>query len=288
MEADRLAGLISEHKLAHHRKALVDMMRPAIWLRHARTAVGGAAGASRLGGEPDVPGGFAWPAWKGKPLAFIAQLRLSDMAAADKERALPPAGMLYFFYDMRDSTGGFDPADRGCARVLFHESEDGLSRVAAPGSLAPDARYRATWLGAQRGTSIPHEYSSDIEGLHLAVDDRTLFFALYDAFRKEAVPAGPDHQLLGHPCWAQSDMPLICQLASNGVACGGRLDTSPRAQALKPGAREWRLLFQVGTDDAADGPGWMWGDAGTIYYWIRAEALARRDFTDVWLVLDCA
>jgi uncharacterized protein YwqG len=31
----------------------------------------------------------------------------------------------------------------------------------------------------------------------------------------------------------------------------------------------------------------MWGDAGIIYYWIKTEDLARRDFEAVWLILQC-
>jgi uncharacterized protein YwqG len=31
----------------------------------------------------------------------------------------------------------------------------------------------------------------------------------------------------------------------------------------------------------------MWGDAGTIYYWIDVSAARSGNFTDPWLMLQC-
>ena len=47
----------------------------------------------------------------------------------------------------------------------------------------------------------------------------------------------------------------------------------------------WRLLLQIDSDER--GPGWMWGDAGTIYFWIREKDVAARQFDDVWLIFQC-
>src|SRR5437667_8909153 len=49
-------------------------------------------GASKLGGLPDVPSDFEWPAYNDKLLTFVAQLRLSDLAPLDVEQALPANG----------------------------------------------------------------------------------------------------------------------------------------------------------------------------------------------------
>jgi uncharacterized protein YwqG len=81
-------------------------------------------------------------------------------------------------------------------------------------------------------------------------------------------------------------MELECQLASNGINCGGP-PTGPddEVRRLKEGAREWQLLLQVDTDEA--GPGWMWGDVGRIYFWIKRPDLASLRFDDGWLILQC-
>jgi uncharacterized protein YwqG len=32
----------------------------------------------------------------------------------------------------------------------------------------------------------------------------------------------------------------------------------------------------------------MWGDAGCLYYWIRAEDLRARRFDRAWMILQCS
>jgi uncharacterized protein YwqG len=110
---------------------LPALARPAVQLVARQAPV--SLGESRIGGAPDVPPGFEWPQWttpKNKlgfferlwtssrkfPLGFIAQLDLSEMPRVSD--ALPDSGWLYFFYDRHSEPWGFDPADRGCCRVI--------------------------------------------------------------------------------------------------------------------------------------------------------------------------
>jgi uncharacterized protein YwqG len=80
-------------------------------------------------------------------------------------------------------------------------------------------------------------------------------------------------------------MELECQLASNGVNCGSPEGyATPQAKQLEDGAQNWRLLFQMDSDDDL---GVMWGDVGMLYFWIEEAAARRGDFSNVWLVLQC-
>jgi uncharacterized protein YwqG len=80
------------------------------------------------------------------------------------------------------------------------------------------------------------------------------------------------HRLLGNPQAINAGMELECQLVSHGINLGsGSGHETPRAKELEAGARDWRLLLQIDTDE--DNPGWMWGDGGRIYYWIREQEL---------------
>lgn len=76
-------------------------------------------------------------------------------------------------------------------------------------------------------------------------------------------------------------MALECQLASNGLAVTSK---DPRVKSLEAGASNWRLLFQVDSDDEL---GLMWGDAGMLYYWVEEHRACRGDFSNVWLILQC-
>ena len=53
---------------------------------------------------------------------------------------------------------------------------------------------------------------------------------------------------------------------------------------MQSGARDLRLLLQV---DSMDAPRMMWGDVGMLYFLIRGEDLAARNFDAVWLTLQC-
>jgi len=94
------------------------------------------------------------------------------------------------------------------------------------------------------------------------------------------------HRLLGHPQTIQNPMELECQLASHGIYCGSSSGfQGEQAEQLKSGAADWRLLLQIDTDE--DGPGWIWGDVGRIYFWIKKQDLTALRFDDVWLVFQC-
>jgi uncharacterized protein YwqG len=113
----------------------------------------------------------------------------------------------------------------------------------------------------------------------------------YDSYRGlcENLTSGggpTQHRLLGHPQLIQNPMELECQLASNGVYCGGPEGyESEKAKHLQSGAADWRLLLQIDTDE--EGPGWMWGDVGRIYFWIKEHDLKNLRFRDAWLILQC-
>ena len=91
--------------------------------------------------------------------------------------------------------------------------------------------------------------------------------------------------MFGWPDLVQNPMQLECQLASSGIYVGGAAGwRDPRVPQLTGGAAEWMLLLQVDTDDEA---GWMWGDVGTLYYWIRRPDLAAGRFDRIWMIFQC-
>jgi len=110
----------------------------------------------------------------------------------------------------------------------------------------------------------------------------------YRALSDELTKSGglTHHHLLGHPQLIQNPMELECQLASNGIYCGGPSGyQGERAKALEAGASDWRLLLQIDTDE--EGPGWMWGDVGRIYFWVKQQDLKALRFDDAWLIFQC-
>jgi uncharacterized protein YwqG len=232
-----------------------------------------AIGASKFGGNPDLPANFAWPKGSEKSLHFIAQFNLPELPPGVTE-GLPSVGMLYFFYDMNAQPWGFDPKDGDGHRVLYLESEAGLSRTSPPDDIDYDEAVLECHLEVAKTLSLP---SDPPNGLSYE-EHRSKWDAYFDL-------TDGRHQLLGLPNEIQNPMELECQLASNGLYVGdpsGYQDI--RARAHKDGAADWRLLFQMDSDENT---GVMWGDVGTIYYWIRKQDLAVKRFDKTWLILQC-
>lgn len=247
-----------------------------------------ALGCSHLGGHPDVPRDFVWPTTNGRPLHFLAQLRLEDFRNFEAATVLGESGWLYFFYAASDQPWGFDPKDRSGWAVKYHPSNDVSTLVRTdPPEADPDApppgpydlpiTFQASILS---GTASVTLHEKHLLNLTDAVCEKTceLLWGEESEVR---------HQLLGEPCEIQGGMRLNCQLASNGLYCGtpeGYED--PRVQTLEPGAKDWKLLLQIDSD--LDGAGWMWGDCGMLYFWIREQDCANRDFDQAWVVLGCS
>lgn len=235
---------------------------------------------SHLGGGPRLPAGQAWPEWRGRRLDFLARLSLTELHAVLPIDWLPRTGALLFFYDAENQPWGFDPADRGSCAVL-HVADDEPSAPAPADSGARIAPHvHVTFRRIRTLPSRERPPASD-----LAFNDAE--HDAYDDLRDAVYGGEPRHQVGGFPLPVQGDgMELECQLASNGLYCG---DSSgyqdPRSRALATGAADWRLLLQLDTDDGA---GFMWGDCGTLYIWVREQDASQGRFDDVWVILQCS
>jgi uncharacterized protein YwqG len=238
------------------------------------------SGRSKIGGLPDADLGAHWPNSDGTPLTFITQLDLSEIAEAGGPEWLPQGGLLLFFYDMEDAPWGFDPADRGGWSVIFQPA-GAPGAAAAGGSEAdpfPEVRVRP-----EQALSLPQPEDVGVDITDLSGDDLD---ALHEA-TNSIYADHPAHQVGGFASPIQDgEMELEAQLASNGLYCGNASGYSdPRAADLASGAKDWRLLLQLDSDENAD---LMWGDCGRLYFWVREEDARNADFSNVWLILQCS
>lgn len=252
--------------------------------RHRGGALKG--GASKLGGLPDAPEGMKWPRAGGVPLAFLGQVRLEDAAPFDTEHRLPSTGSLLFFYDAKEQPWGFSPGDRGHWRVVHVDAPvASLRPLQPPADLPRESNFAEAALTLDTQWHLPA--SPPFDPLHpqaCAQADEAAWDSLRAAVARRVDENTAWHHLLGEPQEIQGDMKLECQLASSGIDVGASQD-DPRAAGLAAGAVNWTLLLQLDSDES--GPGWMWGDLGRLYFWIRRDDLRHRRFDDVWLVLQC-
>jgi uncharacterized protein YwqG len=236
-------------------------------------------GTSKIGGLPDLPQGIGWPTWKDLPQSLIAQIRLDDVRQYDVDKVLPEHGMLWFFYDAQQETFGADPADRGGWQVFFsQESHATLQRAPAPPKLPTDSQFHVCSLRMASEITLSQQPQMEIPNFDWTKEEQQKYERLLSTFPDSADRALPHNRLLGNPDTIQDDMRVQCQLVSHGVTD----ENDPRAADLSPEAKNWRLLFQMDSDEHA---GMRWANNGLLYYWIEQADLQAHRFDTTWLVL---
>ena len=234
---------------------------------------------SHFGGSPNLPSSTDWPEWHDRKLGFLARISLPDLQRVRRIDWLPTDGALLFFYDVDEQPWGFDPKHRGgCAVLHVPDLESPAMAATNTDELFPQVGINFRFIETLPSTERP-----EVEVLSLSDQEFDEYWKLRDA----AFQGLPKHQLTGLPTPVQGDyMELECQLVSNGVYCGDSSGyNGPRAKELEGGASDWRLLLQLDTDDDA---GVMWGDCGTLYFWVQAQDAAEGRFENAWLILQCS
>ena len=250
-------------------------------------------GGSKFGGKPDVPADFQWPYYEGetfdgikknRPLSFLAQMNCAEIAAFDTEHKLPESGMLYFFYDLETMRWGYDPGDKGCAKVIYTESTE-LTIAAFPEDLADE--YHLPELGIRFASVVEVPEAEEFE-MRFGEDmtDHPEDYAEYMMLGMDEED-GICHKLLGFANSLQGMMIEECEMVAQGHYCGGpiKITTSDRLVIQKE-CGNWNLLLQL--DTVEDGEYALeFGDCGRIYFYIKDEDLKAKRFDKSWLVLQC-
>lgn len=283
------------------KKELEKAARNSIRLNIAGTAEK-RVGATKFGGRPDVPAGFRWPYYEGegyldetpksRPLSFIAQFDIAEISRYDTDELLPKTGLLSFFYECETMRWGYDPKDRGCARVFYFEGINALSPAEFPDDLEDDFRFPEIGV-----TAFSEKSYQCYEDFIVQREKMAMEWDKFDEVLESMGIEEPDDlddlsKLLGWADVIQGNMTRECELvAGRGYYLGDpdsweRVTPRDRQETEQWANRDWLLLFQLGTVEA-DGFELMFGDCGRIYFYIRRDDLAERNFDNVWLILQC-
>lgn len=273
-----------------------------------RLNIGGAAGgaelklgATRFGGRPDVPDDFKWAYYEGagmfggevksRPLSFLAQFDLEEITEYDTENLLPKTGVLSFFYELESQTQSYDPDEKGFARVYWFEDKSALHTAEFPDDLGankPGFDYRLPTLKITAKSEKSYQSYPDFLLQRAKLVEN---WEEFEAAQKSIGIAAESNlsKLLGWANPFQDNMTIQCELLSRGYYLGDREGRSEvtqldRQEAEQWSAQDWLPLFQL--DTVTDGDfKLMFGDLGRIYFYIRRDDLAARNFDDVWIFL---
>lgn len=252
-------------------------------------------GRSKIGGKPDLPEGFQWfyfsektcdGARESRPLSFLAQINCEETKPFDTEGLLPSKGMLYFFYELETMTWGFDPDDKGSAKVFYYSGAiSDIKRTEFPADLSDEYILPEMTVNFFSQDELPD--LEEFDELHSGHDQ----WDAYDEAKRKIIPL-PDEEninkLLGYANLIQGAMLLSCEEVTNGLYMG--TDTEiPEAQRkqYEEDCKKWQLLFQLDSIQT-DEYEMLWGDLGRIYFYIRGEDLKNLNFGDCWLQLQCS
>jgi len=262
-----------------------------------------AIGASKIGGKPDLPQNFQWYYYRGesyekivanRPLSFIAQINCEEVREHDKDNLLPPKGFLYFFYELETSTGGFDPKDKGSAKVYYYPgSVSELQRTNFPLDLPDAFKFPEMPIEFSNKRELPdfEEFMEWYDGVDYKAcddyDDTKVKMGFESEFDTEEEQIGKVSKLLGYANLIQGGMLFECETVTNGIF-NGEPTAIPEKELsrYKENCKKWQLLFQFDSIETKDYT-MLWGDVGRIYFYIKRDDLAKLNFDNCWLVLQC-
>lgn len=254
-----------------------------------------AAAVVQLGGLPLLPEGFTWPSWDGLPLDFVADVDLAAVREVLPSAPLPPTGRLLVFLatalfgPQGQIVGALEPWSRAGWHVEVvppgrerRPAEPPPLRGANPISNGP---FPAAHAALEPELTIPDTWES---GMPEAWSDDEAVDAGFEQLWAGGWD-GPFHRIGGWPQPTQSAPAAPVAMAAAGLTSpAGDVDwDDPRVAEVTAQANdEWSLLLQLDTDDAG-APGWMWGDAGVVFFYGRAAAVRAGDLSEVWCNWDC-
>jgi len=293
---DELKTLINRHHLQHLESQIIDIAKPCLHIEKERVYYIDALplGTSRLGGIPDVPEDFEWPTREDKPLTFIMQLRLSDLAQYDLESVLPTNGWLYYFYDVDKQPWGFHGQESGWSVTYIKDETTKLSRISYPKTQHQAFELKALplfLLSFNRILSVPSavwEHPYGYQTYHALAfndyDEENAYMYFSFDFSPEA---SPSHQILGYANHIQYAVEYDCFMAQypehdeQSIFHKLNEDSQARSKVMD----EWQFLFQIDSDEDL---GLICGDMGMLYICIPKDSLAKHQFDDCWTILQCS
>ena len=247
---------------------------------------------SKIGGRPYLPKDLTWPYYQELPLSFLAQINLEEVSSLDKDKLLPDKGILYFFYELETEEWGYKPQSKGCAKVFYYEDISNFSLIDFPENMEDDYKIPEFKVNFKSNISLPSyedffNLVEDKEELEDITENEfyDIYHSAYDELSKKyLVPIEKYIKLLAYPDVIQNSMEEECAAVTRGFNMGGISYPKKYKEEIKKASKDWVLLFQMDTVESDDYE-LMFGDSGHIYFWIKKDDLANKNFDNVWLIL---
>jgi uncharacterized protein YwqG/predicted DNA-binding protein (MmcQ/YjbR family) len=267
--SELFSELLSSRGLSRRREEIEGASRPAMLLKTVKAIESKmSVGQSKIGGRPDLPDGIEWPLFRdGKPLAFLAQINLGEVASVSRLPGLPESGLLSVFSvfgwqveDNLDPQLPLDKYDHDWTRVLYHPANKALQRRRTPSGVNAFTGAKAEFVAITCFPTVTDEPAIAKLGWKGDVKEKYDDFVMaYNGARSHQLGNPARNLLLGYADYEQD---FVKEVADHNL----------------------QLLFQLASDENAE---MCWGDDGFIYFWISPKDLSRKKFERVFTDYQC-
>lgn len=270
-----LHELIDLHELQARRKEITQVARPAILLRPTSSEEPDIPlGTTKLGGMPDLPPMTEWPVFQdGKPMAFLGQIDLSDIARHGQILAgLPTHGLLSVFSVWgRVSEQGIAPhtpstgwkEQDGWTAILHFASTRELARRPTPEGVNS---FAAAKVEPVLILSVPnHRREPALAGLGWTDAEYKRFDEMQSEYQSI---------VMGHWLKKMDSSASYHQLGGYALFQQGFPSELLEKQSV--------MLLQVGSDRCT---GMCWEDGGELAFYVNESGLRNGRIEQAWV--DC-
>lgn len=288
---DKLVELIDKHDLSEYKDFILQHSKPAIHL--TREFVPNEddlpIGASKIGGNPDLPADFEWPYADGRPLYFMLQIQLADIKDIDTENQLPDTGWLYIFYDFDRVPIYNEYEDK--EGIVFHDVRESknLIRYKHP---EQDGTYRyiralpSLKIVCHHMLTLPilYDFHDEIEYFEEETQNLLAYHYL-DLLSEIGRLYKPLHYILGIANSIQEELSIQAWNERDRKLTNYKPDPLIE-QWLNAPDKKWRLLFQIDSDYAPESHGDIsFVGSGRLYIMIRQGDLTKRRFKNAHFIV---
>lgn len=265
---ENLRTRIVDAGLGAYADLIVSRLVPAIGLRTRLPVEGDLdVGATRFGGEPDVPDSFVWPEGGHDPVFLVAQLRLRDLAPFDTQKVLPKTGLLSIFAE----------ASGWPACVRYFADDVPLARRSLPANSAAllaetnTIQFRASGATIEPHLHVPESIEWPADGPLDPREAAERYEAVRDAWMRELFPSS---QPVVGGMGLVPGTPAVHQLLGELPSEASYADTADE----EPIGENMRVLLGIDSDCLV---GMEFGDAQRVWLLVDRADLAARDFSRI-------
>lgn len=159
---------------------VIELIKPTVLLDS--TTKQPIAGASKFGGQPDLPKNYVWPKFNDAPMAFLCQISLSELKNFDSGLSFQKTGLLSIFHYFENPENEFGaeydfyPPEKEY-KILFFDNNENLEPTQHPENLIKEYKFKEEGISFIQSYQIPgsDEHSIVIDSSLSEADKEKLF-----------------------------------------------------------------------------------------------------------------